>query len=119
MVNKSMVVSPLTNTATACLIEEIAVQGLINDWRDGFGIDVSKDFRGYEKIQLYRCEKTGLRFFVPATIAGGEDLYAQLQKFDWFYMPWKWEHQTLLDRLNKRERVLEVGCATGAFVEKL
>jgi SAM-dependent methyltransferase len=70
-------------------------------------------------MELYQCNATGLRFFDPPTIAGSEYLYAQLQKFDWFYMPWKWEHEVLLSRLNKGERILEVGCATGAFVEKL
>ena len=43
----------------------------------------------------------------------------QLQKFDWFYMPWKWEHKVLFSRLKTGEKILEVGCATGSFIEKL
>jgi SAM-dependent methyltransferase len=92
---------------------------LIDDWKKGFAIDISNELEGIPKIELYKCNETGLRFFVPASAAGSENLYAQLQKFEWFYMPWKWEHEVLFSRLKSGEKILEVGCATGSFIEKL
>lgn len=114
-----MILSPLTKSKDASLLYSINANKLIDDWSRSFAIDISKELEGIPKIDLYRCNATGLRFFVPASAAGSENLYAQLQKFDWFYMPWKWEHEVLFSRLEVGEKVLEVGCATGSFIEKL
>jgi|CXWL01.1.fsa_nt_gi 2-polyprenyl-3-methyl-5-hydroxy-6-metoxy-1,4-benzoquinol methylase len=116
---EDMVVSPLTKEPECTFIEDVQIGKLINDWKNIFSIDVTKEFGNYEKVSLFRCDKTKLRFFLPSTIAGSEHLYAQLQKFEWFYMPWKWEHDALFSRLKKGEKILEVGCATGAFIEKV
>ena len=114
-----MVQSPLTKNESVSLLEEISSERLISDWKNNFGIDISEELCPYKKIYLYRCDETGLKFFVPSSVAGSGDLYAQLQKFDWFYMPWKWEHEVLSKRLVRGECILEVGSATGAFVEKI
>ncbi len=114
-----MILSPLTNNKDASLLFSINAKQLIDDWKGSFAIDISKELEGIPQIDLYRCNETGLRFFVPASAAGSENLYAQLQKFDWFYMHWKWEHEVLFSRLRAGEKILEVGCATGFFVEKL
>lgn len=113
------VVSPLTKKSTVSLVQIIPVDRLVNEWNRDLGIDISKEFGDNKTIVLYQCDETKLRFFVPSTVAGSEHLYAQLQKFEWFYMPWKWEHDVLFSRLKKGEKILEVGCATGAFIEKL
>lgn len=114
-----MILSPLTNNKDVSLLCSINSKQLIKDWKGSFGIDITDELEGILQIDLYRCNETGLRFFVPASAAGSEDLYTQLQKFEWFYMPWKWEHEVLFSRLNAGEKILEVGCATGSFIEKL
>ena len=119
MDSSSGVRSPLTGNSHVELLASMESVKLISDWNRSFAIDISGELEGISNIELYRCNETGLRFFVPASAAGGEDLYAQLQRFDWFYMPWKWEHEVLLSRLDVGDRVLEVGCATGSFIEKL
>ena len=110
---------PLTRRSNVEKIDSLAAGKLIADWNRSFGVDISKELEGISGIDLYRCNETGLRFFMPISAAGSEDLYAQLQKFEWFYMPWKWEHEVLFSRLKAGEKVLEVGCATGSFIEKL
>lgn len=119
MAKHAVATSPLTGGDNVELIVSIDTAQLLSDWKRSFAIDISKELEGISKIDLYRCNETGLRFFVPASAAGSEDLYAQLQQFDWFYMPWKWEHEVLYSRLKTGEKVLEVGCATGSFIEKL
>jgi ubiquinone/menaquinone biosynthesis C-methylase UbiE len=49
---------------------------------------------------------------------GDSKFYEQLEKFDWYYMPWKWEHEITLSYLDPKKRVLEIGCGTGSFVQK-
>lgn len=75
-------------------------------------------WRGLEEVEAYRCESCGFEFF-PPHLAGSDHLYEQLQQFAWYYMPVKWEHDVALADISTAARVLEVGCATGAFVERL
>lgn len=109
--------SSLTNTDEITLLKTISSERLINDWHHNFKIDITSELHGYKEIYLYQCNKTKLRFFFPFDIAGSEKLYEQLQKFDWFYMPDKWEHQVALKNLLDCNNILEVGCASGSFVE--
>lgn len=64
---------------------------------------------------------TGLYFYSPSDVAGGPDLYSQLQRFPWYYMDEKWEFNAalrLLQSLPLGSRVLEIGVGQGAFLEK-
>ena len=88
-------------------------------WKERMSIDlVDEPWRGLDEIRAYQCPSCGFEFFPPA-LAGSDRLYEQLQRFDWYYMPVKWEHDVALADIPKGARVLEVGCATGAFVERL
>jgi 2-polyprenyl-3-methyl-5-hydroxy-6-metoxy-1,4-benzoquinol methylase len=109
--------SPLTGSNDITLLKTIEVNQLINDWNHSFNIDITSEFHGYKEINLYECKQTKLRFFFPFDIAGSDKLYEQLQKFDWFYMPEKWEHRIALNHLSNCNNILEVGCAFGSFVE--
>jgi 2-polyprenyl-3-methyl-5-hydroxy-6-metoxy-1,4-benzoquinol methylase len=115
----SSVCSPLSKSSRCTRVKTIPTETIKRLWQEGLGIDVSENLAGHSELTLYRCDDTGLRFFVPTECAGGEKLYADLQRHDWFYMPWKWEHQILYSSLLKTESVLEVGCGAGAFVERL
>lgn len=109
--------SPLTGLKDVKCLKTIATEKLINDWKYSLNIDISKEIYGHRNIYLYECNQTKLRFFVPLDVAGSEKLYEQLQKFDWFYMPQKWEHKVALQQLPSYSHLLEVGCAFGSFVE--
>lgn len=111
-----MVTSPLTQKNTAYIVKEFAAQNIIEDWKNTFGIDISKEFQGCDKLQLYQCADTGLQFFLPNTVAGSEDMYAQLQKFDWYYMYGKWEHQIAIKDLKGCQNILEIGSGSGDFI---
>lgn len=111
--------SPITQKSNCNLLLTLSCNKLIQDWKKGFGIDISEDLKGYKEIQLYECDKSKLRFFVPIHTAGSDKLYEQLEKYDWYYMPRKWEHDVAVKDLQGCQRVLEVGCGRGAFVERL
>lgn len=113
-----MPLSPLTNSEDNTLISAIPSLQLIHDWQKSLQIDISKELLGCEQICLYQCNQTKLLFFEPASSAGSSWLYEQLQEFNWFYIPHKWEHQIALQDLEDCHSVLEVGCAHGSFIEK-
>jgi SAM-dependent methyltransferase len=110
--------SPLVPTSITHLLDTFQVAKLIDDWQATFEIDISSELNGIEEISLYRCQASQLDFFVPASAAGSEQLYRDLRKFDWFYMPEKWEFEEAFKDLVGCKRILEVGCGPGFFVEK-
>ncbi|PSB32754.1 class I SAM-dependent methyltransferase [Chlorogloea sp. CCALA 695] len=112
-----VVVSPLTGSKDITLVKTIESSQLINDWQRDFHIDITAELQGYRQVYLYQCNQTYLKFFSPPNIAGSGKLYEQLQKFDWFYMPEKWEHKIALRNFLKCKHILEIGCAFGSFVQ--
>lgn len=111
--------SPITQKTDIKLISSLYSHKLIQDWQRQFGIDISAELNGYRELKLYECNQSKLRFFAPIDTAGSDRLYEQLEKYDWYYMPRKWEHDVAVKDLQECERVLEVGCGRGAFVERL
>ncbi|MEA5452267.1 class I SAM-dependent methyltransferase [Leptolyngbya sp. CCNP1308] len=110
--------SPLTKRSDVSFVESTSTKQLIDDWQQKFSIDISSHFASCSQIDLYQCKKTELQFFVPENIEGSSRLYEQLQSFDWYYMPDKWEHRVALNDLNNCSNVLEIGSAFGDFLQK-
>ena len=108
-------VSPITRTEQVTLLSTLQSHQLIEDWKKDFGIDILKHLDGYEEIQLYECNQSKLLFFTPTETAGSDKLYEQLEKFDWYYMPRKWEHDVAVQDLSGSQRVLELGSGRGGL----
>jgi SAM-dependent methyltransferase len=113
------VFSPLNKSSDITLVNTFKKNQIVTDWQQQFQIDVAEEIGNHEEIYLYRCNQTRLMFFVPFEIAGSDKLYEQLEKYDWYYMPNKWEHDVALQDLNNCQKILEVGCGRGAFVERM
>lgn len=114
-----MVVSPLTGCQAVTLLETIDTGELARDWKTRFNIDVADELGGHKEIYLYQCNQTKLKFFVPPDLSGFPRFYESLQKYDWYYMSRKWEHDVAIQDMRRGDRVLEVGCGVGDFVERL
>lgn len=110
--------SILTNNSDTDCLAVLSPAHVSEEWKTSLGIDVGDDFRALEKIEYWRCNTTGLHWYSPVGAAGGEDLYAQLQKFDWYYDAQKWEFSAALTLLPSQSRVLEVGVGVGHFMEQ-
>jgi len=111
--------SPLAESKDLSLIRNISADQIILGWHKTFQIDISTELSGVDEIHLYRCNKTGLKFFYPYNISGSGDLYRKLSVFDWYYMERKWEHDVAINDLEDCHTVLEVGCGKGDFVKRL
>jgi 2-polyprenyl-3-methyl-5-hydroxy-6-metoxy-1,4-benzoquinol methylase len=107
--------STLVRGACARLVRLLSTSKIVEGYRGTYGIDVSKYFAD-DELPIYECEATTYRFFHPPSLAGREELYRQLEKFDWIYKPDKWEYQRALHYISGRSKVLDVGCGPGHFL---
>ena len=98
-------------------IDAVSIERLIADWQAVFGVDIGDELVGHESIERYGCRRCRLQFFAPS-LPGSERLYAQMEKFDWYYSSHKWEHDIALLGLRGRTRILEVGCGDGHFITR-
>jgi 2-polyprenyl-3-methyl-5-hydroxy-6-metoxy-1,4-benzoquinol methylase len=113
------ILSPLTNTPDTKLIRTISTAELCKLYYEALKIDVSQFFIGLDSINIYECVETGFKFYQPFGIDGDGHFYEQLQQFDWYYMPWKWEHEQVFKQINISDKVLEIGCGPAHFIQKL
>lgn len=111
--------SPITGLNNVILEQEIHTSLIIERYKKELGMDVSKFFKSIDKISLYRCLDTGYKFYYPFNISGDSDFYQELEKFHWYYMDWKWEHTITLNVIKSQNKVLEIGCAHGTFLNRL
>lgn len=116
---RMITVSVVTGSFNVTLKQKIEPSELIRLWRAELDLDISPELRGEDEIALYECNDTGVQFFTPATISGSEALYQQLEKFPWYYMPYKWEYDVAVRDLTSASRVLEIGCGRGDFLQRL
>jgi len=111
--------SPINNSSNTNLLERIEVNEIVKSYKRVYNIDVEKYFFNLKSIDVYICCDTGYRFYYPFNISGDSDFYIHFQNFDWYYMPWKWEHEVSLDLILPNYKVLEVGCGKGEFLKKI
>jgi|SRR2546426_4337650 len=112
------VVSPISGRCRVTKERTIQTRHLIEQYDRQVQVDVSRHFADTPEIAVFRCDDTGYRFYHPA-IEGDSGFYASLQHFPWYYQPWKWEHRVANSYIARSERVLEIGCGPGAFLERL
>ena len=110
--------SPLMPGTHAVLVNKIGVADIVQQWHEKLDIDIAPEFGETQTILQYRCEKTGLLFFRPTTIAGSMKIYASLQTQPWYYGTDKWEHRMGLKELLGVGRVAEIGAGSGLFVQR-
>ncbi|WP_051189765.1 class I SAM-dependent methyltransferase [Daejeonella oryzae] len=117
MINVS--INPLLKDHPTVLIKKYSTQKIITNYKKTFDIDVKRFFEKLPTIELRECISTGYKFYYPFGLAGDGKFYSSLQKWDWYYMPWKWEHQKAFEMIEPHMKVLEIGCAEGSFLKKL
>ena len=111
--------SPITHSSQVSFEYSIPKDTIINLYQTNWKVDVSHYFRNITEIEVYKCSQTGYKFYYPFDIFGKSEFYEKLQDFDWYYMPWKWEHEKSTDFIRKGDRILEVGCGRGDFLRAL
>ncbi|WP_295392365.1 class I SAM-dependent methyltransferase [uncultured Thiodictyon sp.] len=108
--------SLLTGQPDTERLQALTPADIAERWRTSLGIDVGSAFAALPVIEYWRCKTTGLAWYSPPAAAGEGGLYAQLERFDWYYVADKWEFQAALSALSQGSRVLEVGVGSGHFL---
>ncbi len=111
--------TPFPNKKTSTLIGVKSTDAIISKYMHELNIDVSRYFRQLPEIQIYRCNQTGYKFYYPFDISGDSFFYEHLQQYEWYYMPWKWEHEQAAKLIKSGMKVLEVGCGMGGFLKEV
>lgn len=111
--------SPVTGTGTTTISDTFQSRDIIRLYKDQFGIDVAHFF-STPTFSLYRCNQTGYRFYHPKGMDGDGAFYATLQKKfgDGYYHDWKFENQLAYDHIQATDKVLDIGCGVGKFLDR-
>jgi 2-polyprenyl-3-methyl-5-hydroxy-6-metoxy-1,4-benzoquinol methylase len=111
--------SPLTHSTNVVLDKEIQCDFIVENYKRLLDIDVRKYFQGLDQVQVYTCLDTGFRFYHPFSLEGDSRFYEQLQVFPWYYVDWKWEYEIASPLIKSTDKVLEIGCARGSFLDRM
>lgn len=115
------IASPVVNGRRAHLVSKIDFGSIARQYRSRYDVDVYAHLASPapQVAGLYRCSATGYEFFHPPRLAGQSTFYEELQRYPWYYVPWKWEHEIAKTHLRDGDRVLEVGCGVGFFLKRV
>ncbi len=111
------IVCPLSGSSNVVLVEEIKTADLAKIYNKLID-NVVSEFSKIDKIGLYHCIESDLRFFYPF-VTGSENFYEKLQQFKWYYMGEKPEYDYATKHIKALDSVLEIGCGKGAFAKKI
>lgn len=114
-----MISNPFIAEAPVEHLKDFSSAELITEYRNRLNMDIAGNLASADRIQLYRCTQSGYMFFHPFTVAGDSRFYETLQEFDWYYLPWKWEHRTCRELIQPGDHILEVGCGRGDFIKRV
>ncbi len=109
---------PLCAGANVSLERMFQRAALEVEWSRWAGIDIRAEMPGLTEIPQWRCVSCGLVFF-PASAAGSGRLYEALQRFDWYYLAEKWEHDEALRDIPEAVSLCECGCGRGDFLARV
>ena len=109
--------SPLSG-APSPAIAHVLIDDVVRGWKRQFNIDISSAVAMCPSSVLtrYCCPVSMLEFYHPCTLVADDRVYAALSEFPWYYTGDKWEHAEALRLLNRNDRILEIGCGSGAFL---
>lgn len=112
--SEEKVMCPLCRSADSSLVDKINPVDLDLLYQRQFGIELADHLRGIAEIHFYRCKACTLRYFHPP-IAGSQDFYTRLSRFEWYYQTEKAEYRMAAAIIPPGARVLDVGCGDGKF----
>lgn len=116
--------SPITGTQNVTVFDTIKTSNIVRLYREQEHIDVSRFFIGVDEVSILECGNTGYRFYYPFTVVGDESFYQELASLKnsiglEYDRDWSEDHEFALENIIDNERVLEVGCNTGKFLERV
>ena len=114
------IISPVTGSNNTTLTDIFFAADIIKLYKSQLDFDVTEYFSGADSFFLYQCNDTGYRFYHPYNLKGDEEFYDNLSQSlgDSHYPDWKFEYQLAYDVLKPGDKVLDIGCARGNFLNR-
>ena len=110
--------SPITNDDDLLLVDIISTEDIIGAYAKQ-GLDVDSYFKGISEVKIILCQHSGYRFYYPFNIFATEAFYKILNTEKNGYHKIRWEHKKALNFIKREDKVLEIGCGNGLFLERL
>ena len=111
-------INPLDLNAEVELITTFKVDKIIQAYKR-IGIDVVPYLKNLESINLFKCKNTSYRFYYPFSSIGDANFYKTLSLTRKNYYSKRWEHRKAIKILSSGEKVLEIGCGFGVFLDMM
>jgi len=112
--------SPLTHKENVRLVKSYPADVVIGLYKKDMSIDIAPFFSGVDKVDLYECLDSGYRFYYPLTLEGNPKFYEDLIHSNFRYYPgWKWENNIAAKYIQAGNRLIDVGCGDGTFLNML
>jgi SAM-dependent methyltransferase len=92
------------------------VSDLVTQYRRQLSMDVGREFTAASEMSLVRCRRCDFASFIPP-VTGSMNFYDRLQENGWYYLEEKPEFATARRFFAPGDRVLDVGCGSGAFAK--
>ena len=111
--------SPVTASNNTSKIDSFDTKRII-DLYSQIGIGARRFFKDLDEISLYQCNDTAYRFYYPYSIFGDDQFYQELYTtIPNYYLPTRWEYGYAFSQVKPGSKVLEIGCGSGLFLERL
>ena len=118
MINSPL--SPITRKRNTRLSDKFESADIINLYKAQLNINVSSFFPEISTVQLFECIDTGYKFYYPGGLDGDGKFYESLQQTlsTSYYHTWKFENQLAFEAIKDGDKVLDIGCGVGHFLDK-
>ncbi len=112
--------SPLTHTENTKLVRSYDANVVAGLYKKGLSVDISPFLKNIDKVELYECQDSGYRFYYPFTLEGTPAFYETLIHSNFTYYPgWKWENNIASKYIEPGNKLIDVGCGDGTFLDML
>lgn len=111
--------TPLVKNSTYEIVETIDTPSICKLYQENFGTDVSRFFKGIPQVEIRRCKTSNYRYYFPLNLEGDAQFYDALSQSTPYYSKRVWQYNQAQQVIKKGDKVLDIGCGSGIFLEGL
>jgi len=115
--------SPIVPGGAVKVVTRLKSKDIIELYQQS-NIDGRRFFLKTETVLVCECVSTGYRFYYPFDLVGDGKFYSDLQNIKResgvdYYRDWSYDNEFAYSLTRDNDTVLEIGCGTGKFLERL